>query len=49
MTLSKKKEVRSHPRRDLLQSAMEMCNARVYIWRIKGKEKLCIISVQVVI
>ena len=35
----------SHPRRDLLQSAMEMCYARVYFWKMKGKEKLRIIGV----
>ena len=25
-----------------------MCYARVYIWRMKGKEKLCIVGIQVV-
>ena len=45
----KRLELRSHARRDSLQSAMEICYARMRIGRMKGKEKLCIIGVQMAI
>ena len=42
-------EIRSHPGSDLRESILEMSDAYLKVWGMKGEKKLFVISIEMVI